>query len=264
MPRKHLTTTKYDPAKTPIDAYILAKSGLSDPKLALALGCHESVFKEWKKRYVPLQYALEQARGKDGSGETFSDYVYKRLTPELQRLWDEIEWWSENPSGFEAMEQALTKESVKVRQSLFMHAMVVCNFSASEACRKVGLSKSTVDFWLKEDPDFPRLIEEIQWHKKNFFEQGLVKLVNEGNPLAIIFANRTLNRDRGYSEKLLVEHSGTVTHLLIPLQRLNLPMEVLLQIEEAMAQLPEYQKTLPPGDNKEVINLPPEAEQESA
>ena len=85
-----------------------------------------------------------------------------------------------------------------------------------------------------------------------------------GTSSAIIFANRTLNRDRGYSEKLLVEHSGTIQHLLIPLQRLNLPMEVLLQIEEAMAQLPEYQKTLPPGDNKEVINLQPEAEQESA
>jgi hypothetical protein len=35
-------------------------------------------------------------------------------------------------------------------------------------------------------------------------------LVEERHPGAVIFANRTVNADRGYTEKMQVEHSGSV------------------------------------------------------
>ena len=232
-------------AITPVHAYILAKSGKSNKEIWIALGVSETHFNLWTRKHPEFKEALSLARsGKNKSTESIAEYVYKQLSPDMQRIWDGIMLWEDAPSGVERIEAMLSGQSRKTRQSLWVHAMLHYSFNSSEACRVINIPYSTLKAWMRDDPEFIALVDEVQHHKKNFFETGLVKLAEEGNTLAIMMANKTLNADRGYSEKLKVEHSGTVNHfhIPIPLDRLDLPVEVLLQIEEAMKRLPAPQE----------------------
>jgi hypothetical protein len=59
---------------------------------------------------------------------------------------------------------------------------------------------------------------------------------------ATLFANRTLNRDRGYGDKTQIEVSGSLNHNhknLINFEDLGLPPEVLRVIYEAVKEKKE-------------------------
>jgi hypothetical protein len=106
----------------------------------------------------------------------------------------------------------------------------------------VNVSKRTIDGWLRSDPEFPELMAEVEFHKKNFFESGLVGQVEEGNVQSIIFANRTYNRDRGYGEVRGVEHSGTVNHLhahahlVLDPEQLGLDLDTTIKVLKALEE----------------------------
>lgn len=236
----------------PVDAYIHARSGLTNNAIAKALGVNAQTFEDWLSRHKPLVYALERARdGVDGtSRKTFRDYVYGRLPEHLKGLWDKIEMWQDHESGLDRVEALLADQGVAVRQQLWVHAMVECNFNASEACARVGIPYSVLVGWKDRDPDFPALVDQIHTWKKDFFEGGLIKLVKNGNVLATLFANKTQNRDRGYGEKITVggsiqhNHTGSinVTHA-VRIDTLNLRLETRKEILDAMRALKAAQPT---------------------
>jgi hypothetical protein len=93
-----------------------------------------------------------------------------------------------------------------------VYALVNGHFHLSEACRKVSITKKTLYRWMGEEPEFRELVDEIQWHKKNFFEAALCKQVAEGNAAVIIHANKTVNRDRGYGTEVGIDVGGRVDH----------------------------------------------------
>lgn len=240
--------SKYTPSLA-IDIYRWAKSGNTNEEIAKKCHIAISTFNDrWRVNYPETEYALEQGRKdrkEEGEkGGSLVDYVYERLSPELRRVWDEIEFWQEHAQGPEKIEGILGKESVKVRQHLWMHAMLVSDFNGSDACRMVNISKRTLDKWLAEDPDFPALVDELNYHKKNFFESQMIRMGKAFSEKAVIHANKTLNRDRGYGEKISVEHSGSVqhNHLMIPLERLDLDVDTLLKIETAMQRLAQREE----------------------
>jgi hypothetical protein len=80
------------------------------------------------------------------------------------------------------------------------------------AARKVGTTAEQVKIWMRKDVVFRRLVEGIHEHKKDFFESSLINLVRQGDSAATVFANRTQNRDRGYSEKVTVDINTKTTH----------------------------------------------------
>ena len=135
------------------------------------------------------------------------------------------------------MERLLDNAGKRARQHLFLYALTASNFNASEACRKVNISRKTFENWVTTEPEFGQLIDEMHWHKKNFFESALVGLIRSGDSSATIFANRTLNRDRGYNEKFELEVKGQVNHAhahIVQIDDLNLPIKVRRLILEAM------------------------------
>ena len=69
--------------------------------------------------------------------------------------------------------------------------------------------------------------------KKNFFESSLIGLVEEGHPGAVIFANKTVNADRGYSEKLRIEHTAQGNDL-IDINELELDLDTRKKILDAI------------------------------
>jgi Zn ribbon nucleic-acid-binding protein len=160
--------------------------------------------------------------------------VFGHLSKEAQKVWDEIQFWGENKVSSEKVEGVLVGQQKRLRQELFIHALVRQNFDLSSACAMVHLSASTIARWKYTDLEFRQLVEEIEWHKKNFFERALVDLVEERNPAVVIFANRTKNADRGYNEKVSVEHSGRVDVGLIDIDSLDLDLETRRKILTAM------------------------------
>lgn len=193
-----------------VTVYESAKAGMRNEEIAGVLGCTPLTFAQWCKTKRALADALARGRAKDKP--TFTEYVYGRLPLSLKKVWKKINRMSEEANGLVKVQRILENKGEHVQQHLFIYAFCNCNFNASRALRKLGLSKATLNKWVESDPNFVALFEEIDWHKANFFEDALVKKIKAGDIHAIIFANKTFNRDRGYGEKTQVEVSGEVNH----------------------------------------------------
>jgi len=212
-----------------VKAYRLAKSGLKDSGIARCLGIPEITFYRWMRTNPTFKSAIRDARkSEDGEAEekSFADYVYNRLPRDLKAVWDRIRPDGEDTDEMclEELEAILKARPVLFRKRLYIQALVHCNFNASEASRLTGVSKRVLDSWMHSDPDFKTLWKEIHWHKKNFFEACLVDLARRGDPGAIIHANKTLNRDRGYGEKVDIHTTGEMRHT-VRVEDMNLSLE---------------------------------------
>ncbi len=187
----------------------------------------------WLKRYPELKKAKEMADKRRGTTDTFSGYIFKHLSKEAQAIWEQVKFWDES-SAYEKIETVLGGQTKRIRQELFIHALVSSSFDVSEALRMVAVPRKTYDHWRYSDLEFRQLVEEIQWHKKNFFEHALIDLVESRHPAAVLFVNRTVNSDRGYSEKLEVQHSGAIAHVDFTIDELPLDVETKRKILEAI------------------------------
>lgn len=224
-------------------AYELAKSGMTGVKIAKVLGVSHPTFRKWEEKKEAFRTAIREGRKAhkiNGSkGVSFRDYVFKRLPEDLRQLWRNLNKLDIARSGPEKIEALLAKGGKRVRQHLFLYAWVSANFSISNALGKVNLSRGTFDLWKEKDPEFAMLIDEINWHKKNFFEDHLCKLIKGGDTSATIFANETYNRDRGYSKRhdIDVKVSGETTHRVINIDAMKLDIKtrkaILLSIRKA-------------------------------
>lgn len=215
-------------------------------RVAAAMGVTSETVLRWISNYPEFIQAKEVADSRRVETSTFSKYVFQRLSEQAKAVWEDIEFAEEHDSSYEKINQILSGRSTKMRQELFIHALVASNFDLSSACRKVCIPHATLMDWKKDD-DFRQLIEEIQWHKKNFFERALLDLVQIKNPTAVVFANRTINADRGYTEKLQVEHSGSVSNGGLSMEQLEpyLDLETKKKILLAMRQAELAARTEP-------------------
>ena len=238
-----------------VEVYIAAKSGMTENQISKVLGISVHTLRVWEKKKKAFKIALEQGRaecrGKKGKSLTFQEYVFGRLSYNNRKLWNKILKLSKNtkkrkrPEDYlEQIEILLAKRGKYARQSLFMYAWVSSNFSISKALRTVNISRSTFELW-KQDPDFHTLFKEMDWHKKNFFEEYLCMLVKGGNPAATIFANKTYNKDRGYNEKIEVNMDilGEIDHGVISVDHLKLDLDTRKALLKARRQEQEKQKS---------------------
>ncbi len=223
-----------------VRVYNLAKSGLSERKMAQVIGISHHTFTVWEKKKKPFRIAVRQGRkeygGRNGTVVSFRDYVFRRLPLELRKIWRRINKLDSMKSGGDQIEAILANRGKDVRQHLFIYAWTASNFSISTALRKVNMSRSTFERWKKEDTDFRKLILEINWHKKNFFEDALCKLIKGGDTSATIFANRSFNRDRGYNDKVEVDMnvSGEIDQTITSIDAIQLPLATRKEILESI------------------------------
>jgi hypothetical protein len=219
-----------------VKAHILAKEGLRGKRLSSALGMSFPTFKKLKKKNSAFADAINSARAGESTvkAETFLDYIYERLPPKVKSYWDKISRWEKEENGILKIEALLAEGGMLVRMHIFMHALVSNHFNVSLACKCANISLNTLDKWVKNYPEFTMLMKHVQTFKKDFFESALVKLVGEGDSPAVIFANKTYNRDRGYNDRQEVKIEQTIeqTHL-VDIGVLNLPLEVKKVILDA-------------------------------
>lgn len=238
-----------------VKAYEMARDGMTDTSIAKALGVSSALMTQWKRKKPLLRLFLEEARkGKElsNASETYQDFVYKRLPENLKPLWNEIQACSNAPGGIRKMEAMLRQSGKRARQHLFIYALPACNFNMTEACRKVNISRDTLNAWILREPKFAEMIQFLHEAKKDFFEGALVKLVKQGNANATMFANKTFNRDRGYGEKIQHEVSGTVEHkhTMVNIEDLHLPLEFRKQLLDYVRRA-EQRKLEGPKEEKD-------------
>lgn len=246
--------------------YDLALKGLSNFKISKELGVNYQTLQRWVhspksiKITTPdgdvIKNLLEKARKpvkRDESTKTFLDFIYKRLPDDLKDLWEELnecdmvdEDGKMNKNGEKRRKDLLEMAGKRARQHLFLYAFCTADYNIGEACRIVNISRNTFDSWCRREEGFRRLMGEINEAKKDFFESKLVQAAKAGDVKAIIFGNKTLNKDRGYSEKLTVEHQGTIlhnhNHTMINLDELYLPVDVRKRILEAVKNKEERER----------------------
>lgn len=251
-----------------LKAYRFAQDGMSNEAICGQFGITNARLRKWRRLHPALEEALTQSRRlvpsgspdrTRGQGESLADFVYRRLPERLKAVWDKIAKWDKDPSAQKRLDALFAKEGKYVRQHLFMYALVMKSFSASEACRFVGISKSVLNLWMSE-PDFCELLDEIRWHKENLVEQALFDLIKRRDAKAVIFASKTLNAGRGYHDKRTVETVGKVQHehelKIMDSLPLKLRKQVLKAIEarkdtDAIIQdeeVPEAELVGPEGD----------------
>jgi hypothetical protein len=226
-----------------VKAFELARTGLTDKAIAEAIGISPSVFKTWRLEKPALKDALTRARGEgDNKGrESFKDFVYNRLPDDLKELWDDIEACERRKNSVQRIEAMLKNRGKGVRQHLFLFALTSRCFSVSEACRAVNIPRKTFEGWVLDDPDFAEMVEEIHIARKDFCEGSLMSLIAAGDTAATIFANKAINKDRGYGEKSEITVSGSVDHKhlhahVVKVDDLDLPLTARRQILSALRE----------------------------
>lgn len=218
--------------------YLLARQGLTNRDICSLMKISRLTFAGWIKKRPALKEALEKARDEKQKDSDFKDYVAGRLPEHLLVLWEEI--MEVEDGNEEAKKYALLgQHGVRTRQYLFLHAYVKTNFNKTKAFQITGISSHELTHWMK-DKDFEEIVQHMVEAKKDFVEGALMDLVEQGEKTAVIFANKSLNSDRGYGQKIQVEHSGKLEHQhqhLIDIDKLQLPLEVRMIILEAAQKL---------------------------
>ena len=105
--------------------------------------------------------------------------------------------------------QKLEKKRLTKKQREFLEIFFKNLGLVTQSCKAANLSRAMYYRWL-EQPLFKEAIEESKTSVKDFGEGELFKLMKAGNPAAVIFFNKTQNKDRGYIEKAEQEitHKG--------------------------------------------------------
>lgn len=247
MPRKGYSERKWKD-EFYVRAYRAARDGLSDKDIAAALGVTPRLFNRWLENRPALAEAVRDGRGAKGEAEDIKDHIYGRLPEHLRDLWDRIEGCEALGEGDEPelrLERRRTRRALDIecksqlkqdKQRLFIHALVCSQFNRTKAAERCALPMTTVQGWA-QDEMFQALLMEIDEAKKDFFETALINLVRQGDTAATIFANKTKNRDRGYSERMTLDiNRGNQRHAL---DELGLTLEekrqILLKIREKEA-----------------------------
>jgi hypothetical protein len=243
---------------TALEIYEQAKQGFTRKEIAISLGVDEMTMKRHIKKNKLLRKCFEKGQKifqqVEGDSIKYQDYLFNDLPPSLKKIWNEITALEKAENGVEAVEALLLKQGKRVRQNLFLHAWINSNFNVNRALHKVNLNKMVFNLWCKE-PDFLQLVEEIKWRRDNNTEFALDKAIKRGDVSAIIYGNKTRNRDRGYNtdKNINVQISGHINHQVVKVDDLNLPLDVRLNLLDALRsrRLLVESKEIKKDDNEE-------------
>jgi len=128
-----------------------------------------------------------------------------------------------NQAEIEAKRIAALNDTTNANKKAAIEALRKTLGNVSKACEAVNISRTQFYEWVNEDADFAQSLKDIREKTVDIAETALQKLIQEGNPTAIIFYLKTQAKDRGYREGM--EHTGADGKDLFP-QFANQPIQV--------------------------------------
>lgn len=100
------------------------------------------------------------------------------------------------------MVKKIRKSSAKKDRSLFLKIFKECNGNVSAACESFGCERRTFYYWCEKYEEFRKAADEVREERIDFIENALDKRIKAGDTTAIIFALKTIGKDRGYVERV--------------------------------------------------------------
>lgn len=193
-----------------VKCYQLAMSGMDDTKIARALSLKPETFYRWVKERPALKDALEQARSRGAGTRAFMRMISQRIPDDIRPLWEQL---SDDDDDKRASAYATIKKGDQRRaQHLWVHAYIACNFNENKATDMTGLTNNTIALWKRNDRHFKGLLQHIKECRKEFGQNCLMDRMVEGDTAAIIFFNKTFNKDLGYDTRIQIDVKGEVEH----------------------------------------------------
>lgn len=83
------------------------------------------------------------------------------------------------------------------------------------ACKTVGIDRKTHYNWMNDDPEYKKMVDDLQNITLDFAESQLHKQIKQGNTTATIFLLKTKGKKRGYIERSEVKIDGEVESKII-------------------------------------------------
>jgi hypothetical protein len=83
------------------------------------------------------------------------------------------------------------------------------------ACKTVGIDRKTHYNWMNDDPEYKKMVDDLQDITLDFAESQLHKQIKQGNTTATIFLLKTKGKKRGYIERSEVKIDGEVESKII-------------------------------------------------
>lgn len=227
--------------------YDMAKEGRASGKILEALGLKNVNKQKIKEQILKIvKIANKNKRKESESKNPLVDFVIGNLPEKTKELFIALRENLEGADGrigsVEAIEFLLQGQPKAIRQKLFLQAWVDSCFNVNHARKMINLSSSQLAIW-KKDPEFLKMLNEIQMYKKNFFESKLIKLVDIGDSAATIFANKTFNRDLGYGDRVDVKHTHEHKHMTI--DNLNISLKAKKELLAAIQKKTPALKAAP-------------------
>lgn len=94
-----------------------------------------------------------------------------------------------------------THESSKIkRKVLLLQALSATGGFITLAAKQCGITRQTHHDYYTKCPIYRNAVDNIIYGKKDFFEHACITHVKNGSITTAIYANKTQNADRGYSE----------------------------------------------------------------
>ncbi len=162
------------------------------------------------------------------------------------------------------------RESTRARQLTFLRAFLEGRFCIASACRTAKINRSTFYRWQKNQR-FQRELDDLKQEKLDLIEAALFRNIQSGDPVSIIFALKTLAKNRGYVEServrtgeaqakrgveilddLIADKINAVTAALL-FTKDGLPLPRALELLLGRVSLPEPKPEVPPGVSDEEL-----------
>jgi len=120
---------------------------------------------------------------------------------------------NKKPAEVQALPVERTEErtqplATEIRKQRLLEALESTLGVVTTACRKLGIERSTVYSWLKNDPDFRAKYDELQGVALDFAESKLHQRIAEGSDACTIFYLKTKGKARGYIERTEISGAG--------------------------------------------------------
>jgi hypothetical protein len=130
----------------------------------------------------------------------------------------------------------------KLRQRVWLEAYKASLFNITEACKEIGIDRSTYYRWLESDRDFSKAAQDAKEEKLDFIEDKLLGKIAEGDTTAIIFALKTLAKHRGYVERQEIIGPMSATFPAIDIKILLQNPEIRFALETISYELSDGRK----------------------
>ena len=80
-----------------------------------------------------------------------------------------------------------------------------------EACAAMGMPRSKYYVWRRNDPAFAEAVDDVLEGLKDYAESKLMINIGQGKEASIFFFLKCKAKDRGYIERMDINHSATLT-----------------------------------------------------